>query len=166
MERETPTPNCAMTSFDGRGQTSGRRNIPGHASGEATGLRTACMAVTALFIAAMCAGCTSGPRFFGRIEIQSSPEISVVRAVAHYRASGIVVDGDVRRPNGYAGVVPGYLHVEGRDASGTIIATTQTKWGEFKSRRFRLAYFRAFLAASAPSAIASVAIEPETGAAN
>ena len=76
--------------------------------------------------------------------------------------SGIEVDGDVRRPNGYAGVVPGHLRIEGRDTSGTVLAATTADWGEFKSRRFRLAYFHTFLPVGNPALVKSITVQPET----
>lgn len=87
----------------------------------------------------------------------------VVRAVAHYKPAGVAVDGDVRRPNFYAGVVPGYLQVEGLDASGKVVVKAQTKWGQFMSRRFRLAYFHVLLLASDPSSITTITVKPVTG---
>lgn len=107
-------------------------------------------------------GCASGPAFRGPIQITSSAQIEVVRATAHRKPDGILVGGDVRRTNGYAGVIPGHLHVVGRDGSGNLVATTDAPWGEFKNRRFRLAYFKAFLPATDPSAITSISIVPVT----
>lgn len=157
------TPNRAMTLLDRGMQVRRWQAVSHQARSKTTELRVASMAVAALFTVATCASCATGARFSGRIQTHSSPEISVVRAVAHYKATEVVVDGDVRRPNGYAGVVPGYLKVEGLDASGKVIAATRTQWGEFNSRRFRLAYFRAVLPAPEPLAIASIVVEPVTG---
>jgi hypothetical protein len=72
------------------------------------------------------------------------------------------VDGDVRRPNGYAGVVPGHLRIEGKEAAGAIVSATDATWGEFKNRRLRLAYFRATLANGDSDLIASIIITPVT----
>lgn len=104
----------------------------------------------------------SGPAFPGPIQITSNAKIEVVRATARRKPDGILVGGDVRRTNGYAGVIPGSLHVVGRDGSGNIVATTDAPWGEFMNRRFRLAYFKAFLAAANPSAIVKISVEPVT----
>lgn len=73
-----------------------------------------------------------------------------------------MVDGDVRRPNGYAGVVPGHLRVVGKNAAGAVVASTETKWGQFMNRRFRLAYFRAILPAGDVGAITSISVAPVT----
>jgi len=108
------------------------------------------------------AGCAAGPAFRGPIQIASNSKIVVVSATARQKPEGILVGGDVRRTNGYAGSVPGHLHVVGRDASGNVIATTDAPWGEFMNRRFRLAYFKAFLAAANPSAIVKISVEPVT----
>lgn len=78
----------------------------------------------------------------------------------------LVVDGDVRRPNGYAGVVPGHLRVEGRNLAGTVVATTDTNWGAFMNRRFRLAYFRAVIPPEKSSEIASISVTPVTSGAH
>lgn len=107
-------------------------------------------------------GCATDPAFRGPVEIASNREIVVVRAAAHQKPDGILVGGDVRRTNGYAGPVPGHLRVIGRDSSGRVVATTDASWGEFMNRRFRLAYFKAFLQAVDPAAIATVSIEPVT----
>lgn len=89
----------------------------------------------------------------------SNTEIAVVRATARQKPEGILVAGDVRRTNGYAGTVPGHLHVVGRDSSGNVVATTDAPWGEFMNRRFRLAYFKAFLQTANPSAIVKISVE-------
>ena len=75
---------------------------------------------------------------------------------------GIVVGGDVRRTNGFAGMVPGHLEVVGRNALGRIVASTTTSWGEFMSRRFHSAYFTAVLLTPDASTITSIRIEPVT----
>ena len=107
-------------------------------------------------------GCVGGPRFDGDVQIKSNSEIVVTRATAYRKRNGILVGGDVRRTNGYAGAVPGYLKVIGRERSGEIVAAAKTTWGEFKTRRFRLAYYSAFLPVSDPSRIATISIEPVT----
>lgn len=122
-----------------------------------------CCLVSAAMITAGVSGCVTSPRFAGEIRPVSSAQIIVVRAVGHWNAAGLVIDGDVRRPNGYAGVVPGYLQVEGRDASGAVIAATKANWGEFKSRRFRLAYFHAVLPSPEPASIKIITVEAVTG---
>lgn len=104
-------------------------------------------------------GCATGPEFGGAFQLVPNPEITVVRATAHQKHDGILVGGDVRRTNGYAGPVPGHLELVGRDKSGKIVATTNAPWGEFMNRRFRLAYFKAFLRTTDPSAIAIIRIE-------
>lgn len=119
-------------------------------------------AATATLIVAMASGCASPQPFVGEIVPVSNPQIAVVRVVGHIKNSGIVIDGDVRRPNGYAGVVPGYLLIEGRDASGAVIGATKADWGEFKSRRFRLAYFHAYLPVENPGSVKSITVEPST----
>lgn len=86
----------------------------------------------------------------------------VARVVAHQKTGGIEVDGDVRRPDLGSGPVPGHLHVTGRNAAGAVIASTDAPWGEFKNRRFRLAYFKAFLKVADPGAIAAISVEPVT----
>ena len=105
---------------------------------------------------ALCQGCASGQT--GRVSIQliSNPDITIVQATAHLKPNGISVGGDVRRPNGFAGQVPGYLRVIGRDRTGNVIATTTGPWGEFISRRFHLAYFKAFLPTNNSSAVVSI----------
>lgn len=117
---------------------------------------------TALMLAMALGGCATGPKFSGAIQIATNPEIVVVRVTARQKPDGILVGGDVRRTNGYAGAVPGHLEVVGRDKSGNVVATTSAPWGEFMSRRFRLAYFSAFLRAADPSSIATIRVEPVT----
>ena len=119
---------------------------------------------TLLLIAflALCQGCASGPTFRGPIQLASNAEIVIIDATARRKPDGILVGGDVRRTNGYAGAVPGHLHVVGRDTSGNVVAATDATWGEFMSRRFRLAYFKAFLQTADPSVIAKISIEPVT----
>jgi len=73
-----------------------------------------------------------------------------------------MVDGDVRRPNGYAGVVSGHLRIEARNQEGVVVAATNANWGEFKNRRLRLAYFRAELSAGDASSIAEISVTPIT----
>ena len=116
----------------------------------------------ALILALSIAGCATGPRFRGPIQLASNPEIAVVRATARQKHDGILVGGDVRRTNGYTGLVPGHLHVVGQDSLGNVVATTDARWGEFMSRRFRLAYFDALLLTADPSSIAKISIEPVT----
>lgn len=116
----------------------------------------------AAMITAAASGCAPNPRFGGEIRPIPSAQIVVVRARGHTNPTGIVIDGDVRRPNGYAGVVSGYLKIEGYDAIGAVIATTKANWGEFMSRRFRLAYFRAVLPAPEPRAIKTITVEAVT----
>lgn len=111
---------------------------------------------------ALCQGCAGGPAFRGPIQLTSNTEIVVVRATGRQKPDGILVGGDVRRTNGYARAVPGHLHVVGRDGSGNVVSTTDAPWGEFMTRRFRLAYFKAFLRTANPSAIAKITIEPVT----
>ena len=107
-------------------------------------------------------GCATGPKFNGDVQFGSNPEIVVVRAIAHQKFNGILVGGDVRRTNGYAGTVPGYLEVEGRDVSGVVVARAKAPWGEFINRRFRLAYFKAFLPTDEPRTIVTIRIAPVT----
>lgn len=40
-----------------------------------------------------------------------------------------------------------------RNVQSVVIASTDAPWGEFMNRRFRLAYFKAFLEVEDPSAI-------------
>ena len=110
----------------------------------------------------LCQGCASGPRFSGPIQLASNAKIVIVDATARRKPHGILVSGDVRRSDSYHGAVTGQLHVVGRDGSGNVVAAADTPWGEFMSRRFRLAYFRVFLQTAAPSAIAIMSIEPVT----
>lgn len=113
-------------------------------------------------LAAATAGCEPGPRFIGEIRTTSSSQLEIARAVAHRTTGGIVIDGDVRRPDGHAGPVAGYLKIDGLDGAGTVIATAKASWGDFISRRFRLAYFRALLSASDPTSIKTITVEPVT----
>lgn len=115
-----------------------------------------------LLLAMAAGGCTTDPKFSGAIQLVPNSEIVVVRATAHRKPDGILVGGDVRRTNGYAGAVPGHLEVVGRDRSGNIVATSSTPWGQFISRRFRLAYFKVLLLTPDPSTIATIRIEPVT----
>ncbi|WP_157801356.1 hypothetical protein [Sphingobium sp. LB126] len=124
--------------------------------------RARLMAASAPLIMAIASGCASAPPFVGDLVPASNGQIAVVRVTGHIEDTGIVIDGDVRRPNGYAGVVPGYLRIEGRDASGSVIGVTKANWGEFKSRRFRLAYFHANLPVGNPALVKSITIEPVT----
>jgi hypothetical protein len=118
----------------------------------------------ALAFIALCQGCASGPAFTGPIHLISNSDIVVVRAAARRKPDGILINGDVRRTNGYAGAVPGHLHVVGRDVpGGNVIAITDVTWGEFMSRRFRLAYYKAFLKTDNPSAVATITVEAVTG---
>ena len=119
------------------------------------------LAITLVFAMAI-AGCASGPRFGGAIQLVPNAEILVVRATARQEPDGFAVGGDVRRTNGFAGAVPGHLEVVARDREGRIVASTSTSWGEFKNRRFRLAYFTTILRTPNPSAIATIRIEPVT----
>lgn len=130
--------------------------------GSIVGPRLAVSLGVVALLAASIAGCAPGPRFVGEIRTTSSSQLEIARAVAHRTASGIVIDGDVRRPNGYAGYVPGYLKIEGYDGAGTVIATTKASWGEFISRRFRLAYFRATLSTSEPASIKTITVNVVT----
>lgn len=107
-------------------------------------------------------GCVTAAAHDDAIRLVSNADIVVVRATAHRKKDGILIGGDVRRTNGYAGAVPGHLEVIARDRSGSIIAAVKATWGEFMTRRFRLAYFSAFLRVSDPSAIATISIEPVT----
>lgn len=107
-------------------------------------------------------GCVTDPRFSGDIQFAPNAEITIVRATAHRKRDGILVGGDVRRANGYANAVPDHLEVVARDGAGNVVATTTTTRVEFMARRFRLAYFRAFLRIADPSADATIRIEPVT----
>lgn len=109
-------------------------------------------------------GCALGPRV--PIALASDRQIVVVRAVAHHMKGGIEVGGDVRRPDLGSGKVAGHLHVTGRNAAGVVIASTDAPWGEFMNRRFRLAYFKAFLKVQDPGEIAAISVEPVTTSAN
>lgn len=106
----------------------------------------------------MLVGCASGSPFTGKIALASDDQLVVVRAFARLKKNGVLVGGDVRRPNFHAGVVPGHLHVEGRDRNGQIIVSAEAPWGEFKTRRFRLAYFRAFLEVENPADLAAISV--------
>lgn len=70
--------------------------------------------------------------------------------------------GDVRRPDLGSGLVAGHLHVTGRNTAGVVIASADAPWGEFMNRRFRLAYFKAFLKVDDPGTIAAISVEPIT----
>lgn len=113
-------------------------------------------------LALLIQGCALGPRVRVPIELASDSRIVVVRAVAHEMNGGIEVGGDVRRPDLGSGKVTGHLHVTGRNATGLVIASTDAPWGEFMNRRFRLAYFKAFLRLEDPRAIAAITVEPVT----
>lgn len=95
--------------------------------------------------------------------LASDKQVAVVRASAKFKQNGILIGGDVRRTNGYAGAAPGHLHVEGISASGEVIAETDAPWGEFMTRRFRLAYFKAFLGTPNTASIASIRVTSVTG---
>ncbi|MEO5495004.1 MAG: hypothetical protein ABIR08_13370 [Sphingomonas sp.] len=111
---------------------------------------------------ATCSGCAGDPAYRIPTKLYSNTDISVVRVYAHRDADGIVVTGDVRRPDGYAGVVPGHLRVTGLNDLGRVVAVTDANWGEFMNRRFRLAYFRTFLRTETPLEIVTVSVEPIT----
>jgi hypothetical protein len=119
-----------------------------------------------LSLALLTWGCAVGPRVHVPIQLASSPQIVVVRAVAHHKNGGIEVGGDVRRPDLGSGKVAGHLHVTGRNAAGVVVASTDAPWGEFMNRRFRLAYFKAFLNVEDPDTIAAISVEPITALAN
>lgn len=119
-----------------------------------------------LALAMLGQGCAVGPRVSVPIQLALNSEIVVVRATAHQRAGEIEVGGDVRRTDGGARKVEGYLHVTGRDAAGAVIASADAPWGEFMSRRFRLAYFKATLKVEDPRAIAAITVEPITAQRN
>lgn len=123
--------------------------------------KIAAMALT-LAPLALCQGCAGDPAYRVPTTLSSNVDIEVVRAEARRKPGGIDVRGDVRRPNGFAGIVPGHLHVIGRDLSGNALATTDASWGEFMNRRFRLAYFKAFLHTSNPAAVVTISVEPVT----
>lgn len=112
-----------------------------------------------LMLATACSGCMNGS-FRGSIVSTSSGDIQVVRAVASRKPGGIVVSGDVRRRDGYAGPVPGYLHVVGMDAAGNVVATANAPWGQFMNRRLRQAYFKGFLKSASPTSIVSISVVP------
>lgn len=112
-----------------------------------------------LSLALFAQGCALGSRVRMPIELTSDRQISVVRAVAHQKDGGIEVAGDVRRPDLGSGMVTGHLHVTARNAAGVIVASTDAPWGEFMNRRFRLAYFKAFLKVEEPGAIAAISVE-------
>lgn len=111
-------------------------------------------------LATITSGCATGPRSNATIQTISNAQITVTRAEAHLAPGGFVVDGDVRRADGNAGPAPGHLRVTGRNAAGEIIAATETGWGEFKTRRSRLAYFQAFLSTANAFGIAAITVEP------
>ena len=119
-----------------------------------------------LSLALFTQGCALGPRVRVPIALVSDRQIVVVRAVAHHKNGGIEVGGDVRRPDLGSGKVAGHLHVTGRNAAGVIVASTDAPWGEFMNRRFRLAYFKAFLKVQDPDEIAAISVEPVTTSAN
>lgn len=116
----------------------------------------------ALLLVLAITGCAIGPRFLGPIALVSNSDIAVVRAAARQKPDGILVGGDVRRTNGYAGPVPGHLHVVGSDGAGNVVATTDAPWGEFMTRRFRLAYFNAYLRTADSSRVAKISVEAVT----
>jgi hypothetical protein len=120
------------------------------------------LSVAALILAMSLTGCATVHRFNGNMQLSPNAEIIVVRATARMKRYGILIDGDVRRVNGYATAVPGHLEVVARDGSGNVVTTTKTNWGQFMNRRFRLAYFTAFLRVSDPSIITTISIEPVT----
>lgn len=105
-------------------------------------------------------GCATGQKFRGPITIASNTELIVVSASARQKPDGILVGGDVRRSNGYAGAIPGHLHVVAWDGAGNAVATVDAPWGEFMNRRIRLAYFKAFLRTNDTAAISKISIEP------
>lgn len=106
------------------------------------------------------AGCTVGQAFSGSIDSVPSQKIDVVRAVAHNRRGVIQLDGDVRRPDGFTGMVRGHLEIEGRNEVGQIVARTQARWADFISRRLGRAYFRAFLVIPPGQLIKAIKIQP------
>ncbi|MBB3862054.1 type IV pilus biogenesis protein CpaD/CtpE [Novosphingobium hassiacum] len=113
----------------------------------------------ALFLA----GCASKMAFRGPIALASDQQIMIVRATAKFKQNGILVSGDIRRTNGYAGSVAGHLHIEGLGAQGEVLVKADAPWGEFMSRRFRLAYFKAFLETPSVSSITSIRVTSVTG---
>jgi hypothetical protein len=92
----------------------------------------------------------------------SNADIVVVRANAHRKADGILIYGDVRRTDGYARKVEGHLHIVALNESGNPVATIDAPWGEFMSRRFRLAYFKVKLRLADQSSIEAISVEPVT----
>lgn len=112
-----------------------------------------------LALITVCQGCASGPRFSGPVNLMSTSDIDIRNATARQKPDGILITGDVRRTNGYAGTFPGHLHVTGRDAAGSVVAVTDVNWGEFMNRRFRLAYYKTLLKVRKTSSIASIEVE-------
>lgn len=115
-----------------------------------------------LFATLPLSACAAASAFRGPVELRSDSQIDVVRASAKVKPGGILVGGDVRRTNGYASAVPGHLRLEARDANGRVVAAKDATWGEFMTRRFRLAYFRAFLSVADPAAVASLNVKAES----
>ena len=116
-----------------------------------------------LISVALCQGCASGQAFTGPIRLASNSDIVVVNATARRKADGILVTGDVRRTDGFAGTIPGYLHVVGRsDLTGSVVTATDTNWGEFINRRLRLGYYKAYLSVDNPMSVTSITVEAIT----
>ena len=105
-------------------------------------------------------GCATGPSFHAPIELASSRDVTIVRASGRFKKDGLWVAGDVRRTNGYGGVVPGHLRISAYSSSG-VAAENTSHWGEFKNRRLRLAYFNAFLPIQDFRQISSIHIKVE-----
>lgn len=114
----------------------------------------------ALLCATTVASCAPDPRVRAPIQLVSNADINVTRATAHLDKDGIRVDGDVRRTNGHAGKVPGHLHITAFNAAGEVVAATDTGWGEFMNRRFRLAYYRGQLVSARAPDVARITVEP------
>lgn len=102
-------------------------------------------------------GCVS-PSFRGSIARLSDSQIAVITTSVRVREHGLVIKGDVGRKDGYVRPLPGYLHIEGLDRGGRIVAAADTCWGEFIVRRFHLAYYRAFLSVSNPGSVAAITV--------
>lgn len=109
----------------------------------------------------MCAAlssCSTSSQFTGPVSFLPDTELANRWITVKRTSTGLLFKGQVRSLHGYPGRLHGHLHIEALDARRIAIATTDARWGEFLSRQFFSAYYKAAMPLDTSKSVSEIRI--------
>lgn len=117
------------------------------------------LAVYLATVSAALSACSTSSQFTGPVSFLPDTELANRWIAVKRTSTGLLFKGQVRSLHGYPGRLHGHLHIEALDSRRIPIATTDARWGEFLSRQFFSAYYKAAMPLDVSKSVSEIHIE-------